>query len=314
MAKECILVTGCAGFIGSHTVARLLADGYAVRGVDDFSTGSEENIAPYLPHMEVVRGSLADPSAAARAVQGADLVIHLASIPSVPRSVDNPLESELASIRATVTLFDAARRVNVRRIVQAASSSAYGCQPGLPKVETHLPAPMSPYAVAKLAQEMYGHAFWYSYGFDSIALRYFNVFGPRQNPNGDYAAVIPKFITRMLAGQRPIIYGDGTQTRDFTYIDNVVAANVGAATHPGTMGGAVANIGNGSPVSLNDLVAILNRVLGTSLEPEYQPPRPGDIPHSWAQTDRARQLFGYVGTVGLEEGVLRTARSFGFKG
>ncbi len=310
MKKRRFLVTGCAGFIGSHTVDRLLALGHDVTGVDNFSTGAPDALRPSLDRIRFLEGGLQDAALAARAVEGADFVIHLASVPSVPRSVEDPLESAHNSILATVALLDAARKAGVRRVVQAASSSAYGETPTLPKTESMPPSPRSPYAAAKLAQEYYGAVFASCYALDTIALRYFNVFGPRQNPDSPYAAVIPKCIARMLAGRRPQLYGDGEQTRDFTYIDNVVSANIDAALWPEAFGGAVVNIGCGRAASLNDLVAELNRLLKTDLPPEYLPPRAGDILHSLADIRKAERLFGYAPKIGFAEGVARTVAWF----
>ncbi len=304
------LLTGCAGFIGGHTLDRLIRDGHTVTGLDDLSTGSAANMEAAQGKFTFIEGSVCDAKAVASALEGVTHVIHLASVPSVPRSVAEPLESATASIIGTVTLFDAARRAGVERIVQAASSSAYGDNPALPKQEGQLPLPMSPYAVAKLTQEYYGFAFGKCYGLDVVSLRYFNVFGPRQNPHSQYAAVIPKFITMMQRGERPVVYGDGEQTRDFTFIDNVVEANVRAALEPRPMRGAVANIGGGKGHSLNHLVALLNDLLGTNLEAVYEPPRVGDVKNSLADVTKARELFGYEVLVDFAEGVKRTVASF----
>ncbi|MCD8349652.1 MAG: NAD-dependent epimerase/dehydratase family protein [Planctomycetaceae bacterium] len=310
MDKRHFLLTGCAGFIGGHTLDRLIKDGHAVTGLDDLSTGSPTNMEAAQGRFTFIEGSICDPKAVARALEGVTHVIHLASVPSVPRSVAEPLESATASIIGTVTLFDAARRSGVKRVVQAASSSAYGDNPALPKKENQLPLPMSPYAVAKLTQEYYGFAFGKCYGLDVISLRYFNVFGPRQNPDSMYAAVIPKFITMMKRGEHPIVYGDGEQTRDFTFIDNVVEANVRAALAPDPMRGAVANIGGGRGHSLNHLVTLLNDLLGTKLDAVHEPPRVGDVKNSLADVAKARELFGYEVLVDFAEGVKRTVDSF----
>lgn len=304
------LVTGCAGFIGSHVVERLLSMGHEVTGLDDFSTGEQDNLKNIRRDIRFVEGSVCDVEKVAEAVEGVERIIHLASIPSVPRSVENPLESAHASIIGTVTLLKAAADRKVGRVVQAASSSAYGDCEQLPKVETILPEPISPYAVAKLTQEYYASAFYKCYGLDSISLRYFNVFGPRQDPNSLYAAVIPKFIVEMLAGRRPKIFGDGLQTRDFTYIDNVVDANVQAALHPAPLRGEVANIGAGEGHSLIRLVELLNQLLGTALPPEFLPIRNGDVLHSHADISKAERLFGYKPRIGFEEGVAKTVDFF----
>lgn len=310
MEKTRFLLTGCAGFIGGHMLDRLVNDGYAVTGLDDISTGSLDNMAASRGKFTFIEGSVCDPATVDKALDGVTHIIHLASVPSVPRSVENPLESAMASIIGTVTLLDRVRRAAVRRVVQAASSSAYGDSEVLPRVETLTPSPMSPYAVAKMTQEYYGAAFFKCYALDVISLRYFNVFGPRQSPDSQYAAVIPKFIKMMRSGHRPVIFGDGQQTRDFTYIDNVVEANLRAALAEGPMQGAVANVGAGRGHSLNDLVDRLNAVLGTAIEPEYAPIRTGDVRDSLADVERARQLFGYEVLVDLEEGLRRTAAFF----
>lgn len=310
MQRQRFLVTGCAGFIGGHVVDRLLELGHDVTGIDNLSTGNLDNMRQAWNRFRFVEGDVADADLVAQNVFGIDRIIHLASVPSVPRSVEDPMESARNSILATLVLLDAARKAGVKRVVQAASSSAYGETEVLPKVETMQPAPLSPYAVAKLTQEYYGAVFTRCYGLDTVALRYFNVFGPRQNPDSLYAAVIPKFITRMAAGQAPQIYGDGSQTRDFTYIDNVVDANVGAALWPGPLGGNVANIGGGKAVSLNALVEDLNGILGTNLAPEYLPPRAGDILHSLADVTKAKELFGYAPKIGFAEGLAKTAEWF----
>ena len=310
MSNETFLVSGCAGFIGGHVVERLLADGYAVAGVDDFSTGSPDNLAPFRNRIRFVEGSVCDPAVAGQAIEGVDRVIHLASVPSVPRSVADPRQSAEASIIGTVTLMDAARKAGVKRFVQASSSSVYGDGEVNPRHEGLPPSPMSPYAVAKLTQEEYGRVFWKCYALDTASLRYFNVFGPRQNPDSKYAAVIPKFITVMRSGKRPEIFGDGAQTRDFTYIDNVVEANLRAALAPNPLRGEAMNIGNGCSTSLIRLVSLLNEILGTTLDPELLPPRPGDVLHSQADVSKAGSLIGYRPLVDLREGLRRTADHF----
>lgn len=305
------LVTGCAGFIGSHMTDRLLALGHEVTGIDNLATGNRENLRAAendFPHaFRFLEADLRDADAAAEAVKNADRVIHLASVPSVPRSVGNPLESAENSIIATVTLLDAAHKAGIKRVVQSTSSSAYGETETLPKTETMPPAPRSPYAAAKLAQEYYGAAFTRCHGLDTAALRFFNVFGPRQNPESAYAAAIPKFIRRMLSGLPPQIHGDGAQTRDFTYVENAVDACIAAATAPAPLCGEVANIGCGGETSLNALVAELNTILGTRLAPEYLPPRPGDILRSRADIAKANALFGYTPRVSVAEGLQKTA-------
>ncbi len=305
------LVTGCAGFIGGHVVDRLVALGREVTGIDNLSTGRLSNIQESSGKFRFVEGDVRDADLVARTLSGIDRVIHLASVPSVPRSVLDPMESAQNSVIATVTLLDAARKAGVKRVVQTASSSAYGETEALPKTETMPPRPLSPYAVAKLAQEYYAAAFVHCYGLDTVSLRCFNVFGPRQNPDSAYAAVIPKFIKSMAAGERPRIFGDGEQTRDFTYVGNVVEAVIAAALCPSPLRGEVVNIGGGQRHSLNRLVAELNRLLGTDLAPEHLPPRPGDILHSLADIGKAERLFGYAPKIGFAEGVARTVAWFG---
>lgn len=310
MGKERFLVTGCAGFIGGHMLERLVGLGHEVIGVDDLSTGDPANMEPVRERFKFIRGSVTDPAVAASVVGGVDRIIHLASVPSVPRSVGNPRESAEASILGTVTLLDAARKAGVKRVVQASSSSVYGDSPVLPRMETAAPSPMSPYAAAKLTQEIYARVFGKCYGLDAVSLRYFNVYGPRQRPEGEYAAVIPKFIAGMLAGKAPEIYGDGEQTRDFTYVDDVVEANLKAALWPEPLRGEAVNIGGGAGRSLNDLVARLNRIFATDLEPRRLPPRQGDVHDSRADIGKAAKLFGYRPKVGFEEGLERTAAFF----
>jgi len=306
MSRPRVVVTGCAGFIGGHMVERLLSDGYEVTGVDDFSTGRPAIVDLFRSSIRFIEGSLCEPEVAAEAVDGASHIVHLATVPSVPRSVANPRESVFASIVSTVTLMEAAQRAKVRRLVQASSSSIYGNSDVLPRVETIPDAPIAPYAVAKLAQEKYAQAFCHCYGLDSVSLRYFNVFGPRQNPDSEYAAVIPKFVAGMRAGVRPKIFGDGEQTRDFTFVENVVEANLRALLCENPLRGNVANIGNGESISLNRLVELLNNLLGTSIQPEYLPERIGDVKHSRADTSKAKGLFGYSPRVTFAEGLEKT--------
>ena len=308
--KERILVTGCAGFIGGHILRRLLADGVDVVGVDDFSTGLRENIADLEGRFHFVEGTLCDLDVCRRALEGVTSIIHQASIPSVPRSIDNPLASLHSSITATVTLLSVAKDSGVRRFVQASSSSVYGDTETFPNVETTLPRPLSPYAVAKLAQEGYAYAFSRTYGIETISLRYFNVFGPRQNPKSEYAAVIPKFITLMLSGQQPTIFGDGEQCRDFTYIDNVVEANLTAIRHPGIFRGEVVNTARGDTMTLNELLSHLNVILGTDIRPFHAPARAGDIRRSQADVSRAERLLGFQAKIDAKEGLCRTVEYY----
>ena len=301
------LVTGGAGFVGSHLVEALLARGDRVRVLDNVSTGRKENLAGVWHQIEFVQGDITDVAAVQRAVAGVDFVFHQAALASVPRSVDAPLETHAACTTGTLLLLDAARKAGVKRFVFAASSSAYGNQPTPVKKETDLPSPLSPYAAAKLAAEHYCHAFYHSYGLETVCLRYFNVFGPRQDPSGPYAAVIPLFIQSLLAGKSPTIYGDGKQTRDFTYVGNVVQANLLASTVPASNLAAspsrTFNIGSGSAISLVDLLSDLNAICGTKIAANFQPPRTGDVRDSLADISLAQNHLGYQSAVSLREGL-----------
>ncbi|MEO7971031.1 MAG: SDR family oxidoreductase [bacterium] len=300
------LVTGGAGFIGSHIASGLVKSGARVRIIDDLSTGYRENIAEIGGDVDFVEGSLADESLLRRAIEDVELVFHEAAIPSVPRSVENPRQTHIASVDSTFSLLLAARDNKVKRLVYAASSSAYGDQPTLPKVETMLPDPLSPYAVAKLVGEYYCQVFTRVYGLETVSLRYFNVFGPRQDPSSQYSGVISRFISALLSGQRPVIYGDGEQSRDFTYIDNVVAANLKAADT--TMGvGQVINIANGERVTLNQLLDQIKQLTGMSdAQADYQDFRKGDVRDSLADISRARELLGFAPQVDLSTGLKLT--------
>jgi len=302
---SCYLVTGGAGFIGSNIAEQLLARGEEVRILDNFSTGSHENIE-HLEGADVFETDLCQLDAVREAVQGADYVLHHAAIPSVPRSVADPAATNRSNTDGTLNLLLASRDAGVKRVVFAASSSAYGNQPALPKAESQLPDPLSPYAVTKLAGEYYCKVFHEVYGLETISLRYFNVFGPRQDPASQYAAVIPIFITSMLKGERPTIFGDGEQSRDFSYIENVVHANVLAATTPGAGNGRAVNVACGERQTLNELVQMLNELLGTQIAPRYADPRPGDVRHSHADISLARALLGYEPCVRFREGLRRT--------
>ncbi|NUQ64540.1 MAG: SDR family oxidoreductase [Pirellulales bacterium] len=299
------LVTGGAGFIGSHIAEALVARGDQVRVLDNLSTGFLSNLDTIRDRVEFIQGDLVDADAVRKAVQGVECIFHEAALASVPRSVERPLDTNAACVTGTLTLLDAARRAGVRRVVYAGSSSAYGDQPNSSKRETDLPAPISPYGAAKLAAEYYCRAFTATYGFETVTVRYFNVFGPRQDPNSPYSAVIPLFITAILAGRQPVIYGDGQQSRDFTYVANVVHANLLAADAPG-VAGRVLNVANGRSVTLLEMLAALNRLLGTDIQPNHAPPRPGDIRESMADITQARQLLGYEPQVGFEEGLRRS--------
>jgi nucleoside-diphosphate-sugar epimerase len=300
------LVTGGAGFIGSHIAAALAASGASVRVLDDLSTGYAENLEEIGGRVELIRASLLDADALGRALEGVELVFHEAAIPSVPRSVENPEETHRACVEGTFALLVAARAAGVRRVVYAASSSAYGDQPTLPKVEDMTPQPLSPYAAAKLVGEYYCQVWARTYGFETVSLRYFNVFGPRQDPGSQYSGVISRFISALLSGERPVIYGDGEQSRDFTYISNVVDANLRAAeTTRGV--GEVINVATGERATLNELLEALKGITGKpDVTAEYREARVGDVRHSLADITRARELLGYEPTVGLEEGLKKT--------
>ncbi len=300
------LVTGGAGFIGSHIAAALSQSGASVRVLDDLSTGHAENLEEIDGRVEFIRASLLDSDALKRALEGVELVFHEAAIPSVPRSVEKPEDTHRACVEGTFALLVAARAAGVRRVVYAASSSAYGDQPTLPKVEDMAPQPLSPYAVAKLVGEYYCQVWARTYGFETVSLRYFNVFGPRQDPGSQYSGVISRFTSALLSGERPVIYGDGEQSRDFTYISNVVDANLRAAET--TRGiGEVINVAMGERTTLNELLEVLKRVTGkTDVTAEYRETRVGDVRHSLADITRARTLLGYEPTVGLEEGLRKT--------
>lgn len=298
------VVTGGAGFIGSHLVERLLRDGHRVRVVDNLMTGKRANLA-HLDGYDFYEISIIDKAALDDAFAGADYVLHQAALPSVPRSIDNPLESHEHGATGTLNVLLAARDAGVQRVVYAASSSAYGDADGEYKDESLPPRPQSPYAVAKLTGEYYCQVFTQVYGLETVALRYFNVFGPRQDPTSRYAAVVPLFITAMLDDTAPVIYGDGWQSRDFTYIDNVVQGNLLAATAPAAAG-QVMNLATGGRISLLDLVDKLNALLGTQIQPHHAAERPGDIRHSRASIERARALLGYEPQVDFDTGLART--------
>lgn len=299
------LVTGGAGFIGSHIVAALVERGDRVRVFDNLSTGHLENLAGVRERIEFIEGDLTRADQVQTAVAGVDCIFHQAALASVPRSVEHPLDTHAACVTGTLQLLDSARRAGVRRLVYAASSSAYGDRPTPSKRETDLPAPISPYGAAKLAGELYCQAFSGTYGFETVALRYFNVFGPRQDPHSQYSAVIPLFITALLAGRRPSIYGDGHQSRDFTYVANVVHGNLLAADAPG-VAGRMYNIANGRSISLLELIAALNTVLGTKVQPRHEPPRVGDVRDSLADITRARAELKYEPLIGFDEGLRRS--------
>ena len=300
------LVTGGAGFIGSHIVSTLLEQGESVRVLDNFLTGKRENLAPFADHIELIEGDLRDAGTVRRAVSGVTCVFHQAALPSVPRSIREPLTTHEINVTGTLNLLLACRDSDVQRLVYASSSSIYGDSPQLPKVETMAPQPKSPYAASKLAGEHYCQTFYEAYGMETVCLRYFNVFGPRQDPHSLYAAVIPRFITAMLRGERPTIEGDGLQSRDFTYVADVAAANLQAARAP-AVAGRVFNVACGTRHTILDLAMALNEVLGTTLEPQFTAPRPGDVRHSIASIEQAQTAMGYRPTTGFAEGLRRTA-------
>jgi nucleoside-diphosphate-sugar epimerase len=301
------LVTGIAGFIGSSLARAILAQGDNVRGIDNFSTGKRNNIAELLDRVDVREADLLDLEAMQSACQGVDYVLHEAAIPSVPRSVLNPLESNQANIDGTVNVLVAARDAKVKRVVYAASSSAYGDTPTLPKREDMSPNPISPYAVAKLASEYYMTSFFRCYGLETVALRYFNIFGPRQDPTSPYSGVLAKFITQMLKGEQPTIHGDGSQSRDFTYVDNVVHANLLACKAPATeVAGRVFNVATGTRIDLNEMFRALKKLTGYPGEVKHGPDRAGDVKHSLADLSRAEEHLGYKPQVNFEEGLRLT--------
>jgi nucleoside-diphosphate-sugar epimerase len=304
------LVTGGAGFVGSSIAEALLAAGDSVRILDDFSSGRRENAQSLPGRYELIEGTIVDPETVTRAMRGVEVVFHEAAIPSVLRSVEEPQASMLAGVQGTTVVLDAARRAGVRRVVFAASSSAYGETPTLPKVETMLPQPLSPYAVSKLTCEQLMRVFASLYGMETVSLRYFNIFGPRQDPKSEYAAVVPKFVTAALRNERPVVFGDGEQTRDFCFIENAVRANLLAATSSRKLGGQVVNIACGERISLNKLLEYLRGLTGAALEADHRPGRPGDVRDSLADVSAARELLGYEPSVDVREGLKRTLEAF----
>lgn len=309
MAKVRFLVTGGAGFIGSNLVASLVRSGERVRAYDNLVTGHWgllERLVPASGSVETITADIRDTAALARAMEGVEVVFHEAADGSVPRSVAQPLEVDSINIHGTVSVLECARHAGVRRVLLAASSAAYGDDPRLPKHEGLEPSPLSPYAVSKVAGEMYLRVFASLYGLETLSLRYFNVFGPNQLPEGPYAAAIPRFGLAALTGQPATVYGDGEQTRDFCHVDNVVQANLLAASSSRRFAGEVANIAGGRVVTLNQVLASLGRVLERPVTARYEPPRPGDIRHSYADISRAAELLGYQPTVSWEEGLPST--------
>jgi UDP-glucose 4-epimerase len=299
------LVTGGAGFIGSHLATRLVEEGHSVRVFDNLSTGSLANLAHLDERFEFIEGDLRDRDAVTRAVGGVEVVFHEAALASVPRSVERPLDTHDACVTGTINLLDAARRAGVRRVVYAASSSAYGNQKTMPKHEGQVPQVLSPYAAAKLAAELYCEAFASTYGLETVRLRYFNVFGPRQDPNSPYSAVIPRFVAALLNGDQPVIYGDGSQSRDFTFVDNVVEANLLAAQAQG-VSGRVYNTACGQSLDLVTLLRLICERLDVTFAPYFAPARVGDVQHSWADISAAERDLGYRARVSVSEGLART--------
>lgn len=300
------LVTGGAGFIGSNIVKKLVERGEQVRVLDNYSTGKQENITPFLDKIEFLEGDFTDIGIAKKAVSGVDYVLHQGAIPSVPRSVDDPIKTNNANILGTLTMLIVSRDAGVKRFVYAASSSAYGDSPVMPKVETMPVAPKSPYAIQKLTGEQYCQNFYTLYGLETVCLRYFNVFGPNQDPTSVYSAVIPLFIKKMLAGESPIIYGDGETSRDFTYVDNNVDAVLRACVASKECAGEVINIACGYEISLNQLIEKINAELGMSITPVYNDERKGDVKHSLGDISKAERLLGYTPSVSFEEGLKKT--------
>ncbi len=307
MAKY--LVTGGAGFIGSNLVEEILKRGDNVRVLDNFLTGRKQNLAPFLNDVELIEGDMTHYHVALKAIEGVDFVLHQAALPSVPRSIADPITSNHVNVNGTINILYAAMEKKVSRVVYASSSSVYGDSPVSPKVETLTPAPKSPYAVSKLTGEYYCRVFSRVYGLETVSLRYFNVFGPRQDPGSPYSAVIPKFLRAMLRGERPTIYGDGSQSRDFTFVANNVSANLLACTAP-NVAGDVFNIACGTNFTLLELVAALNRILGTNIEPILGNERAGDIKHSLADVNAAREKLGYTPQISFEEGLKKLVENF----
>jgi len=300
-----VLVTGGGGFIGSHLVGRLAALGHRVRILDNFATGRRSNVVALDADVDLIEGDIQSYERVHNAIAGCDLVFHQAALPSVPRSVADPLTSNATNVIGTLNVLLAARDAGVRRVVFASSSSVYGTSHELPKREDMAPMPVSPYAVAKLASEGYCRSFGEVYGLETVALRYFNVFGPRQDPRSQYAAVVPNFITSLLTGERPTIFGDGEQSRDFTYVENVVQANL-LAMEADVAPGRVYNVACGERVSLNQLFSVLRELADSGVEPVYAAPRAGDVRHSLADLTASRRDLGYEPTVDLREGLRRS--------
>lgn len=306
MSKKTYLVTGGAGFIGSHIVERLVRDGHRVRVLDDFSSGKESNLESFRTEIELVKGDIRDAAIVSEAMKGVNVVFHEAALGSVPRSVADPLTTHEVNMTGTLNVLLAAREAGVKRVVYASSSSVYGETPVLPKKEDMTPQPLSPYALSKLVGEHYASVFKHVYGFEVVGLRYFNIFGPRQDPESQYAAVIPRFIMALLEGKSPVVYGDGLQSRDFTYVDNVVDANLLASEADGVAGQAF-NVACGGRYTLLELLARLKEILGSDIEPIHEAARAGDVKDSQASIEAAARALAYRVSVDFEEGLQRTA-------
>jgi nucleoside-diphosphate-sugar epimerase len=300
------LVTGGAGFIGSNIAEHLIGRGRSVRVLDNFSSGKRENVRSFAGKAEIIEGDLRDPKSVQHAVTGVRFVLHLGAMPSVIRSVEDPRTTHEANITGTLNLLLAARDAGVQRVVFSSSSSVYGDTPTLPKREDMPPSPLSPYAVHKITGEYYCRIFWQLYGLETISLRYFNVFGPRQDPQSQYSAVIPRFITAILKGESPMIFGDGKQTRDFSHVENIIEANVQACEAPKDALGGSFNIACGGRISLLDLVDTVNKIVGKNIKPKLDPPRPGDILHSQADISKAEKILGWKPRVSFPDGIAKT--------
>ncbi len=301
------LITGAAGFIGSHLTAALVERGERVRAFDNFETGKRENLAPFADRIELIEADLRDADAVRQACQGMDFVLHHAALPSVPRSIEDPRPSHEVNLNGTFNVLEGARAANVKRVVYAASSSSYGNQPGFPRHESMTPQPVSPYAVQKQAGELYMRSYWEVFGLETVCLRYFNIFGPRQAPDSPYSGVMARFAAQMLRGEQPVIFGDGEQGRDFTYVENVVRANLLALDATATkVAGKTFNVACGERHTLNDTYARLAELIGYAAPPRYAPPRDGDVRDSQADIAAARDSLGYVPEVGFSEGLRRT--------
>jgi len=303
------LVTGGAGFIGSNIVEELLKRNYEVKVVDNFSTGKRENLVEFNKDLELIEGDIRSFHIVQQAVKDVDVILHLAALPSVPRSINDPITSNEVNVVGTLNILEASKLTNVKRVVFASSSSVYGDNPKLPKEESMIPNPLSPYAVSKLAGEKYCQVFTRIYGLETICLRYFNVFGPRQDPNSQYSAVIPRFIKAIKENQSPIIFGDGTQSRDFTYVKNVIEGNILAATTDCEPGIAM-NCACHGRITLNELAADINEILGKDVKPIYKDARPGDIKHSFADINLAEEKLNYKPLVNFKEGLKLTIESY----